>query len=84
MRNIVQYPITTTEIVETLNRLGASYVLSDAIGGTEGLCLDAAKRRVLADDTLKEALRCVRNQDVFLELPRYVRELVDRALDDEL
>src|SRR6202035_247283 len=30
---------------------------------------------------LREALICARNQDAFLEFPRYARELIDRALD---
>ena len=30
---------------------------------------------------MREALMCVRNQGEFLDMPRYVRELVDRAID---
>jgi hypothetical protein len=30
---------------------------------------------------MRKALICARNQDAFLEFPRYARELIDRALD---
>jgi hypothetical protein len=53
MRNTLQYPITTDEICEHLNRrLQELYLADDSIGGTETLCLEEAIRRVEQYDDL--------------------------------
>lgn len=36
----------------------------------------------IALDGLREALTCARNQDGFLDFPRYARELIERALGE--
>jgi hypothetical protein len=52
MRNIIEYPITTDEIVKHLRRHLQEFEQSETIGSTEGLCLQEAIRRVRQYDDL--------------------------------
>ena len=53
MRNLLQYPITTDEIVEALTQARDDYNVSSCIGGINGVCIDEAIRRVQSYDELK-------------------------------
>ena len=52
MRDLIRYPITTAEICAHLQNHLERYEQSDAIGSTEGLCLQEALRRVQQYDEL--------------------------------
>lgn len=76
-RNLLQYPITTQEIVDSLERhLSADDQLS--IGGIDDLCLSEAIRRVQEYDQLaKRADELVRNYTALNEL---VNSMADREI----
>ena len=46
MRNILQYPITDQEIIETLERALEAERAKELIGGIEMICLNRAIERV--------------------------------------
>ena len=53
MRNLLEYPITTTEIVEALTQACDYYNACNRIGGIDGICIEEAIRRVQSYDELK-------------------------------